>query len=304
MQNKILMGHLFALVTILLWGTTFISTKVLLRSFTPIEILFFRFIMGLIVLFLIYPYRLKVTDKKQEWIFAGAGLSGITLYYLFENFALVYAPASHVGVITATAPFFTALLACRFLAGEALQKKFIVGFVLAIAGIAMISFNSATQLQINPLGDFLALAAAATWAVYAVLSKKISSFGYNAIQSTRHTFMYGLVFMLPALLFMDFRWGFERLADPVNLFNLLFLGVGASAMCFVTWNMAVKLLGAIKTSAYIYLAPVVTVITSVIVLDEKITAVIAFGMLLTMTGLLLSGDVVALVKANMRGRGK
>ena len=103
--------------------------------------------------------------------------------------------------------------------------------------------------------------------------------------------------MLPALLFMDFRWGFERLADPVNLFNLLFLGVG-------TWNMAVKLLGAIKTSAYIYLAPVVTVITSVIVLDEKITAVIAFGMLLTMTGLLLSGDVVALVKANMRGRGK
>ena len=85
--------------------------------------------------------------------------------------------------------------------------------------------SSATQLQINPLGDFLALAAAATWAVYAVLSKKISSFGYNAIQSTRHTFMYGLVFMLPALLFMDFRWGFERLADPVNLFNLLFLGV-------------------------------------------------------------------------------
>lgn len=134
MQNKILMGHLFALVTILLWGTTFISTKVLLRSFTPIEILFFRFIMGLIVLFLIYPYRLKVTDKKQEWIFAGAGLSGITLYYLFENIALVYAPASNVGVITATAPFFTALLACRFLAGEALQKKFIVGFVLAIAG--------------------------------------------------------------------------------------------------------------------------------------------------------------------------
>mgnify|MGYP000750826887 CR=1 FL=1 len=67
----------------------------------------------------------------------------------------------------------------------------------------------------------------------------------------RHDNIVGYLFMLPALLFMDFRWGFERLADPVNLFNLLFLGVGASAMCFVTWNMAVKLLGAIKTSAYI-----------------------------------------------------
>ena len=105
-----------------------------------------------------------------------------------------------------------------------------------------------------------------------------------------------IFFMLPALLFMDFRWGFERLADPVNLFNLLFLGVGASAMCFVTWNMAVKLLGAIKTSAYIYLAPVVTVITSVIVLDEQITTIIACGMLLTMTGLLLSGDLLEIFK--------
>ena len=114
--------------------------------------------------------------------------------------------------------------------------------------------------------------------------------------------MYGLVFMLPALLFMDFRWGFERLADPVNLFNLLFLGVGASAMCFVTWNMAVKLLGAIKTSAYIYLAPVVTVITSVLVLDEQITTVIACGMLLTLTGLLLSGDVVTMLKSSLRFR--
>lgn len=302
MQNKILQGHLFALLTILLWGTTFISTKVLLRSFTPIEILFFRFVMGLVVLFIIYPHRLKVTDRKQEWVFAGAGLSGITLYYLFENIALVYAPASNVGVITATAPFFTALLACRFLAGEALQKKFMLGFVLAISGIAMISFNSATELQVNPLGDLLALAAAAVWAVYAVLSKKISAFGYNAIQSTRHTFMYGLVFMLPALLFMDFRWGFERFGEPVNLFNIIFLGVGASAICFVTWNMAVKLLGAVKTSAYIYLAPVVTVITSVIVLDEKITPVIACGMLLTMTGLLLSGDVASLLKASLRSK--
>lgn len=93
------------------------------------------------------------------------------MYYLFENIALVYAPASNVGVITATAPFLQHYLPVVF-GRRSSAEKFIVGFVLAIAGIAMISFNSATQLQINPLGDFLALAAAATWAVYAVLSKK------------------------------------------------------------------------------------------------------------------------------------
>ncbi|WP_418838235.1 DMT family transporter, partial [Phascolarctobacterium faecium] len=131
MQNKILMGHLFALVTILLWGTTFISTKVLLRSFTPIEILFFRFIMGLIVLFLIYPYRLKVTDKKQEWIFAGAGLSGITLYYLFENIALTYTLTSHVSVMVSMAPFFTSLLSCLVLRERYPGARFYLGFLVA-----------------------------------------------------------------------------------------------------------------------------------------------------------------------------
>ena len=59
MNNKAATGHLSALITILIWGTTFISTKVLLSDFQPVEILFFRFIIGLLALFLIYPRRLK-----------------------------------------------------------------------------------------------------------------------------------------------------------------------------------------------------------------------------------------------------
>ena len=77
MQENQLAGHLSVFITILIWGTTFISTKVLLVDFTPLEILFFRFSMGLLALMLIYPQRLKVTDNKQELYFAGAGLCGV-----------------------------------------------------------------------------------------------------------------------------------------------------------------------------------------------------------------------------------
>lgn len=105
MTNKTAAGHLAALVTILIWGTTFISTKVLLQDFQPIEILFFRFVLGLIALFLVYPHPLKGTSLRQELTFAAAGLSGVCLYYLLENIALTYTMASNVGVIISVAPF-------------------------------------------------------------------------------------------------------------------------------------------------------------------------------------------------------
>lgn len=90
MKNKNKTGHLAALLTIIIWGTTFISTKVLLVDFQPVEILFFRFLMGLLALLIIYPHRLKGTTRKQEMTFIAAGLCGICLYYLLENIALTY----------------------------------------------------------------------------------------------------------------------------------------------------------------------------------------------------------------------
>ena len=94
--------------------------------------------------------------------------------------------------------------------------------------------------------------------------------------------------MIPTLFLFDFKLGLERFANPINLFNLIFLGLGASALCFVTWNFAVKVLGPVKTSIYIYMIPVITVVTSVIVLNEKITWLAAIGTLLTLAGLFLS----------------
>ncbi|MCB7303067.1 DMT family transporter [Bariatricus massiliensis] len=286
-QNN-MKGHMAALLTILVWGTTFISTKVLLVSFQPVEILFFRFIMGFVVLILVYPHRLKLKDKRQEGIFMLAGLCGICMYYLLENIALTCTLASNVGVIISVAPFFTAILTRLFMKEEEkLKANFFAGFAAAMIGICLISFNG-SRLELNPLGDILALVAAFVWACYSVLTRKISSYGYHTIQTTRRTFAYGILFMLPALLFFEFHLDLGRFANPLYTGNIIFLGIGASALCFVTWNFAVKVLGAVKTSVYIYLVPVITIVTSALILHEKITAMAAAGTILTMAGLFLS----------------
>ena len=296
-KDKVTVGHLLALFTCIIWGTTFISTKILLRSFSPIEILLCRFLIAFIALCLIYPHRLKVTDRKHEWYFAASGLCGVTLYFLLENIALTYTLASNVGVIVCVAPFFTAIFAHLFLKGEKLKPQFFLGFVVAIVGIFLISFNGNTVLKLNPLGDILTVLAAAVWAVYSLLAKKISSFHYHTIQTTRRTFFYGLLTIIPALFLFKSDWNLQDITHFTglpNLLNILYLGLGASALCFVTWNSAVKILGAVKTSAYIYLTPVITIVTSSIVLHEQITWITLAGTALTLTGLFVSEHKVSL----------
>ncbi len=287
MENKTSIGHLAALLTIVIWGTTFISTKILLVDFQPVEILLFRFIIGFLALLMAAPKRLTDVSLKQEITFMAAGLCGISLYYLLENIALTFTMASNVGVIISVAPFFTAILT-RFFIKEKLKVNFFIGFAFAMAGIVLISFNG-QRLELNPLGDILAVAAALVWACYSILTKKISSFGYSVILTTRRTFFYGILFMIPAVFLFDFELDLSRFANMTYLLNILYLGLGASALCFVTWNFAVKILGAVKTSIYIYIVPVVTVITSVLILDESITWISVTGTALAIAGLFISG---------------
>ncbi|WP_418666194.1 DMT family transporter [Allofournierella sp.] len=288
MQRELRAGHLAAGLTMLIWGTTFISTKVLLRQLSPVEILFLRFLLGYLALWLICPRRLRGVSGRQNAAFALAGLTGICLYYLLENVALTFTFASNVGVIISVAPFFTALLAhWMFRGAEPLRPRFFAGFAAAMAGVCLLSFSGG-PLKASPAGDLLALAAALVWACYSLLTRVIGGYGFGAVQVTRRVFFFGLLFMLPTLPFSPFDLRPALLAEPQILLNLLFLGLGASALCFVTWNFAVRALGPVRTSAYIYAVPVVTLAASALLLHEAITPAALAGTALTLTGLFLS----------------
>ena len=287
-KKKQVTGHVTAFFTSFVWGTTFICTKILLRRFSPIEILLIRFVLGYLALWLVHPHPLKFTSWKEERCYILAGLTGITMYYLMENIALTMTQASNVGVVVAVAPFFTAICGMIFLHEKKPAWAFYLGFVISMAGICLLSFAGGENVQIHPAGDALAMLAAAVWAVYSTVIKKIGEFGYPTIQTTRRAFFYGIVLMIPCVAGMGFDVSAADFMDKTILMNFGFLSFIACALCFVTWNFAVKRLGPVKTSVYIYLSPVITTVCSALVLHEIITVRSLCGIALVLTGLVLS----------------
>ena len=286
MDGGVWTGHMAALFSAIVWGITFVSTKALLEDFEPVEILIVRMSIGFLILCVLYPRLLHVTDRRQELWFAGAGLCGICLYYLLENIALTYTMASNVGVIVAVAPFFTAILT-RLMYGDGLGRGFLLGFVIAMAGICVIMFNG-QELHVDPLGDALAFLAALVWAFYSVILRKIGTFGYNPLQTTRRTFGYGLLFLLPVIAVTGFNPDLNDLAQPEVIIHFVFLGVVTFALCFATWGYATRHLGAVDTSVYMYLMPVITLIGGALLLNESVTVLSVAGVVLTIGGLLVS----------------
>ena len=143
--------------------------------------------------------------------------------------------------------------------------------------------NGAFVLELNPAGDVLALGAAFVWAVYSILMKKIGVNTSNMIICTRRIFFYGIVLMIPALFVLPVNMDWHLMVKPVNALNLLYLGLFASALCFLSWNRVVEILGAVKSSVYI-----VAVVASAIILGERLTWISLTGILLTLCGVTIS----------------
>ncbi|MDR1683328.1 MAG: DMT family transporter [Candidatus Symbiothrix sp.] len=277
--------HLMAVFCILVWGTTFVSTKILLNhGLSPTAIFFYRFLLAYLFIWFISPKRLFADNWKDELWFVGLGLTGGSLYYLTENTALEITLINNVALLVCTAPLLTALLSHLFVKGESLRRNLVYGSILALLGTALVIFNGKFILKTNALGDLLSLSAALLWAIYTILLKRLDN-RYPVVFLTRKVFFYGLLTVLPFASVSPIETSLAVLLQPEVIFNLLFLGLLASMLCYVLWNHALKHLGAIRTSNYIYFNPVVTLITSYIVFSEQITPVALTGALLILGGI-------------------
>ena len=282
MKKREIQGHIMALIPIFVWGVTFVSTKQLLRVYTPEELLVYRFFLATLVILLIPPIKISFTKLKEEMLFALLGLFGITLYYWFENIALHYTYATNVGLITSTIPIWTALLAHFLLKDEKFSIDFIIGFLLSISGIALILLNG-KMLKLNPLGDFLAILTTFCFAIYSVLLRKIKG-NYSQLYIAKKIFLYGYIFIVP--LAIGFKIPLPKISslDNLTVFNFLFLSLIASVLCFILWNKAISLIGAVKPSNYIYYIPIITMISAYFILEERITLVMLTGGILVFLG--------------------
>lgn len=269
--------HLIAILTVSIWGLTFIATKVLIGyGLTPQEIFFYRFLIAYAGIWIISPKRLFANRWKDEfWLMAG-GIFGGSLYFFTENTALGITQASNVSFLICTAPLLTTILSLLFYKSEKATKGLIGGSLLALAGVGLVVFNGSVILKISPVGDLLTLLAALSWAFYSLIIRKMTG-RYPTVFITRKIFFYGVLTILPAFLLHPLQPDLDILLQPIVLSNLLFLAVLASLICYVLWNVVLKQLGTVRASNYIYLNPLVTMVASVIILHEKITWITLLG---------------------------
>ena len=304
-------GILFAALSIFIWGITFVSTKYLLKDFSSLEILFYRFITAYAGLWLLHPKFEKI-EMRDNILFALAGLTGVVLYQLSENIAIHFTNASNVSIIVSICPLFSAVISQIFLKEKHISFWFIIGFVIAISGVTLVCFNGSASLEYNPRGDLLALMAAICWGFYSMLISILNKKKYNRIAATRRTFFFAVLIMLPlslmgwrlvpaagsnteassfvqSLYFItDKTVNALRFTNPFNWLNLLFLGICASGICFTTWSKACNIIGTVKVSCGLYLIPIVTTFFAFFVLGEKITLLGAAGSVITIAGLFIS----------------
>lgn len=295
------MYHLLALITICIWGTTFVATKVLLGGgLSPSGIFFVRFALAYAGMLAVCHRRALCQTWRDEALMVVAGMTGGSMYFLTENTALEYAQAGNVSLIVCLAPIATVVFS---LIGskkhERVSPRLWIGMVVALAGVVPIVSGESDGAADNPvLGGCLALSAALLWAVYQNVVKPLGD-RYGALLLTRKVFGYGLLTIViyeVAFGLFSPHHGLGFFADEVKLLlqsptlwgNILFLGLVASLLCYFVWNKVVEHLGAVVSANYIYLNPVTTCLFSAIFLGERFTPWMAVGGIAVLLGVYLA----------------
>ena len=283
-----IMGHFYAIFTILVWGSCFVLTKEMLTTYTAIQIIPLRMALAYVTLWVLRPKTLKL-PRKDELMFILIGVTGGSLYFFLQNTALSYTYAANVSILVALAPILTVILAQLFSrSGERLGKYVYIGAVIAIVGVVLVVLNGQLTFHLNPLGDFIALGAAFMWALYSILIKKYTE-QYDNFLVTRRVMLWAFLTSVPLMLVTDGMPDLRPLfTTPRILLSWLFLGVFGNAVCFAIWNVAFKRLGVVITNNYRYASPFVTLAAGYLILHEEITLMSIIGAVLITAGVIVA----------------
>lgn len=277
--------YVTAFIIVVLWGCTFVQTKILINAgLRPDEIFLFRFTLAYILILPFAGKRLMLDNLTDELLAALLGLTGGSLYFVTENYALAYGYCSNVALIVCLTPMVTSFIVGCFYPGERLRWAGVLGSVIALVGMALVVFNGNFILKLSPLGDILALGACICWAVYSLVIKRLQG-KYSNMLITRKIFGYGLLTILPLLLVRGVNVDILLNGGAVVWGNVLFLGCVASMLCFLGWNYCLERIGTVRATNLLYLNPVVSITTSAIVLGERVTWLAIIGAVLILAGL-------------------
>ena len=278
MSGKTLYYHLVTFIVVVIWGSTFVFTKMLLLSgLSPAVIFTLRFIIAYVLLMgfslMRNGHRWWCASWRDELLMAGLGVTGGSLYFLVENEALRYTTTTNTSLIVCSCPLFASLLIGWFYRSQRLGRVQMAGMLVAVVGLVLVVMNGHFVLHLSPFQR------------------------YNAVFITRKVFFYGLLTIVPYFLWVEpFDVSVLSTMSASVWLNLLYLGIVASMLCFLLWTWVMDKLGAIVATNYVFVNPVSTIIFAWWLLDEPITPWFLLGTLLILAGMYLCdkhGDSVS-----------
>ncbi len=277
-----------ALLVIFFWGISFVAIKVVVSVIPPITMALFRFMISFFILWIfskIKPNGQKL-PKKAKVLSMLAGLWGITIYFIFENFGVNFTTPAQASILIATVPIFTIFIM------DVSRKKmsgillYVMSFT-SLIGVSIIILSNGFDFRGDVIGDLLVLVAAISWGMYTLYIEKLS--GYDNLMTTVEMTKWGLIFLIP---FSAVEMYIRR-PDVLSFFRtdvilwLLFLGTLCSGFGYLIWNYAVRTAGSRTTSNFIYLIPVVSVIADAVILRNIPSLWLYIGGGVTMVGVIV-----------------
>jgi drug/metabolite transporter (DMT)-like permease len=282
--------YLYLLITMVLFGTAFTGSKVVVGEVPHDVAAMLRF--GGAAVFLVLLLGLSRDGSRFRWrdlvVVGGAGLIGIFAYNFFFFWGLTLSPAVDGSLIV---PVFSPVLTTVALlvsGRETASALRITGLLTGVAGAVVffvgISVGGVSGARVG--GDLLYVLAAACWAVYSIISKKVLR-GMAPLRATTYATGVGALALavaaIPSLSTTD--WAGVR---PSTWAIVAFLAIGPTAIAYLFYFRALRSVGPVTATISMFTVPVFGTVSSVVFLGESFTAIQAIGALITIAGALLA----------------
>ncbi|MBI5945740.1 MAG: DMT family transporter [Chloroflexi bacterium] len=280
MPKTKLLPFLEALFAVIVWGASFIATKIAVGQISPIAVVWLRFAIGIpLILFAVVMRKQFAFPKGSEWLyFTLLGFLGISFHQWLQSNGLKTAQATTTAWIVSTSPAFIAILGWMILK-EKLNLLQSSGIVLAMIGVlAVVSKGDLSTIAVGNFGttgDFLILISSVNWAVVSILSRR----GLRNHPSTLMTFWMmtiGWLITFAALLVNKSYTEIPQL-DTRGWIAMIFLGIFTTGFAYIAWFDALSQLPAAQTGAFLFVEPLTSMVVAAVILNEQITLVSVLG---------------------------
>ncbi|CAH2212161.1 DMT family transporter [Tepidibacter aestuarii] len=295
MKNSILLSKISIMFSVIIWGVAIVSLKVIVTYFPPMTANFIRFSLAsiiLIILLRVLEPKSKI-DKKDLLIILKTGALGISVYYYFESLGLLYVDASTAGLISGTIPIMT-LFVDSIVNKKRLSTIDIFIFSLSTTGIFLIVYgNLEFKYGISQLYGYIFMVIGCfSWVIYTIFTKKLEK-KYSSLSLITYQSIAGSICLAPSLLIEKFNlisWIKEGNNIQLVILNLLFLSIFGSAIAYYLYLYGFRKIGASRSSLYMNLIPVVSLLAGVFILNESIGLNKILGAVFIITSVLISDN--------------